>query len=189
MNRVESCVVFVGHLHGAKGVAMLVEATRELATRHIRMAFWGGHDSQIARFRARTEQLGSSALVEFAGFRPPSELTRALAEEASIGVAPLQDTFYNRYLTCPVKVLDYLSHGLPVIGSDLPSVREVAGEAGRYVRPERPRELIEHITSLLDSPEAYAAASATALARAQELSWPVRAQRIAEFSAAAPNTP
>lgn len=176
-------VVFVGHLHGTKGVAMLVEATRALVKRNIRMAFWGGHDSQIAKFRAQTEQLGSSERVEFAGFRPPSELARALAEEASVGVAPLQDTFYNRYLTCPVKVLDYLSHGLPVIGSDLPSVREVAGEAGRYVRPDRPEELIEHLTALLDRREAYEAASAAALARARQLSWPARAARIAEFSA------
>jgi glycosyltransferase involved in cell wall biosynthesis len=182
-------VVFVGHLHGTKGVAMLVDATRELAKRDIRMAFWGGHDSQIAKFRARTEQLGSSGRVEFAGFRPPSELARALADEASIGVAPLQDTFYNRYLTCPVKVLDYLSHGLPVVGSDLPSVREVAGEAGRYVRPDRPDELIAHITRLLDSREAYEAASAAALARARALSWAARAARIADFSAAVPSSP
>lgn len=183
--------VFVGHLHGSKGVSMLVEATRELAKRHIRMAFWGGHASQIAKLRARAEQLGSSEFVEFAGFRPPSELARALAEEATIGVAPLQDTFYNRYLTCPVKVLDYLSHGLPVVGSDLASVREVAGEAGYYVRPERPDELVGHLTRLLERREAYDAAAAAALSRAQELSWPARARRIAEFaaSAAARKTP
>ncbi|HEX7053958.1 MAG TPA: glycosyltransferase [Burkholderiales bacterium] len=174
--------VFVGHLHGAKGVAMLVEATRELARRGIRTAFWGGHERQIAELRARTEALGSSAFVEFAGFRPPSELARALAEEASVGVAPLQDTFYNRYLTCPVKVLDYLSHGLPVIGSDLPSVREVAAGAGRYVRAEHADALIEHVAALLERRDAYEAAAAAARARARELAWPVRASRIAEFA-------
>ena len=177
--------VFVGHLHGSKGVSMLVEATRELAKRNIRMAFWGGHESQIVKMRARAEQLGSAGLVEFAGFRPPSVLARALAEEASIGVAPLQDTFYNRYLTCPVKVLDYLSHGLPVVGSDLPSVREVGGKAGLYVPPERPDELVGHLTRLLERRETYDAAAAAAAARAQELSWPARARRIAEFAASA----
>jgi glycosyltransferase involved in cell wall biosynthesis len=177
-------VVYVGHLHDAKGVAMLLEATRELAHRGIRTAFWGGYEEQIASLRAGVEGFGSSGFVEFAGFRPPSELARALASEASVGLAPLQDTFYNRYLTCPVKVLDYLSHGLPVIGSDLPSVREVAGEAGRYAAADEPGRLIEHVTSLLERREAYEAAAAAACTRALQLSWPARASRLAEFTAA-----
>lgn len=180
----ERRVVYVGHLHAAKGVAMLLEAARELAKRNIRTAFWGGYDAEITKFRAQLEDMGARAsLVEFSGFRPPTDLARALANEASIGLAPLQDTFYNRYLTCPVKVLDYLSHGLPVVGSDLPSVREVAGEAGRYVSSDAPDELIEQVAALLDDWQTYEAACAAAVARAQALSWPARAARIAELVA------
>jgi hypothetical protein len=57
-------------------------------------------------------------------------LAIALATEASAGLIPLEDDYYNRNLTCPAKGLDYLAHGLPTIASDLPSTRSLFGSSG-----------------------------------------------------------
>jgi glycosyltransferase involved in cell wall biosynthesis len=48
-----------------------------------------------------------------------------------------------------------MAAGVPVIASDLPSVREILtdGNEGRLVRPERPAELARAVRILLEYPE------------------------------------
>jgi glycosyltransferase involved in cell wall biosynthesis len=176
-------LVYVGHLHASKGVKMLLGAVRELARHGIRVAFWGGSEPQIVRMREQLVREGLADAAQFAGFRAPQELHRALAEEASVGIVALQDTFYNRYLTCPVKALDYLSHGLPVIGSDLPSVREVVNGAGRFIAPDDAEGLARTAVELLDDARSYHEAAQASHARAASLLWSERAKRIVEFAA------
>jgi glycosyltransferase involved in cell wall biosynthesis len=106
---------------------------------------------------------------------------RALADKASLGVVMLQDTYYNRYLTCPVKALDYLSHGIPTIGSDLPSVREVLGHAGTYVDAGDVAGFVHSVKRLLDDPGHYEKMTSFCLQRAEEISWENRARHIVEF--------
>jgi glycosyltransferase involved in cell wall biosynthesis len=115
-------------------------------------------------------------------FLPPRELHSRLAGTVSIGLVPLQDTYYNRYLTCPVKALDFISHGLPVIGTDLPSVRAVLGDAGCYADFSA-SPTANLIVDLLADAARYAAQSERTLARAQTLTWERRAAALVQFVA------
>ena len=180
--RRQRTLVYTGRLTSEKGTKVLFQALPQLAQNNVRISFFGGWPDQIATARARLQKRGLDKWVDFVEFRPPAEFHRALQTTGSIGVAMLQDSFYNRYLTCPVKALDYLSHGLPVIGSDLPSVREIAGEAGVYLTPDDSAGLVKTATALLDNPENYRRATEHARARARELSWQNRAARIAQFT-------
>lgn len=174
-------LVYVGHLHASKGVKMLLGAVPELAQKNIRVAFWGGSDAQISQMNARLKKRGVAEHVQFVGFRPPEELQSALSREVSVGVVALRDTFYNRYLTCPVKALDYLSHGLPIIGSDLPSVREVVGNTGSFIAPDDSAALVRAAIDLLDDPQKYRAAAQASHTRGLDLLWEKRAERIVRF--------
>jgi glycosyltransferase involved in cell wall biosynthesis len=104
-----------------------------------------------------------------------------LRREFSVGLVPLEDTFYNRYLTCPVKALDCLAHGIPIVGSDLPSVRAVAGSAATYCPPGDAHAFAGRILDLLDDEGAYAAACSASRERAAQLSWDARARAITSF--------
>lgn len=173
-------LMYVGHLHGFKGVSRLLGSAGKLSRKFgVRLLFLGGAPQQLARYRGRAAELEASGAVVFRPFVSPRELDGALGTSASAGAALLEDTYYNRYLTCPAKVLDYMSHGLPVLATDLPSNREVLGDSGIYVSPRRKfyRSLIE----LLGSPDAYAATSDAVMARARDLSWENRARRLATF--------
>jgi glycosyltransferase involved in cell wall biosynthesis len=143
--------------------------------------FWGGKDKDVPFFEDKARRRGVDKAVEFVPFQPPQALHRALAEKASLGVVMLQDTYYNRYLTCPVKALDYLSHGIPAIGSDLPSVREVLGYAGTYVDADDVDGFIQSVERLLDEPEHYKKMTSLCLQRADEISWEKRARSIVDF--------
>jgi glycosyltransferase involved in cell wall biosynthesis len=179
--RKERTLVYTGRLTSEKGTKALFKAVPKLAENNIRVQFFGGWESQIATARARLQKRGLEKSVDFIEFRPPAEFHRALQKTGSIGVALLQDSFYNRYLTCPVKALDYLSHGLPIIGSDLPSVHEVAGEAGFYLPSDDSPGLVQTAIGLLDDPENYGRATQRSRDRAVELQWRNRAAQIVEF--------
>lgn len=177
--RRERRAVYVGHMHSAKGVKNLMDAVLpEVGA--LRAAFWGGAAEQVEKYRARMQAKGVDR-IEFLAFRPPEALQRDLATRASVGVVALHHTYYNANLTCPAKALDYLSHGLPVIASDLPSNRSVLGDAAIYVPPADTAALRATLLALLDDPAAYRHRSALAWKRAQELSSTERARSLAAW--------
>lgn len=176
-------LMYVGHMHGDKGVDFLLMAARRLAREHVRILFWGGKPKHVPEFEARAAALGVAEHVQFVPFQPPEQMHRAMAREASLGVVMLKDTYYNRYLTCPVKALDYLSHGLPAIGSDIPSVHEVLGNAGTYISPNHLDDFVDAVLDLLNDPDRYQAMATRAKQRAGEISWRMRAKTLADFAA------
>ncbi|GBC61633.1 hypothetical protein DENIS_2595 [Desulfonema ishimotonii] len=176
-------LMYVGRMHGEKGIDFLLRTAARLSASGIRTLFWGGKAEKIPFFREKARRFGADGFTEFVPFQPPVRMHRALAEQASLGVVMLQDTFYNRYLTCPVKALDYLSHGIPAIGSDIPSVREVLGDAGIYMRPDDTDGFVRSVETLLDDPATYEKAAAMTRQRAGAISWENRARNISAFAA------
>ncbi len=75
---------------------------------------------------------------------------------ALLSVAPLSECSRNLEQGCsPLKVLESMAAGVPVVASDLPPVREIMrdGEQGRLVQPDRPAELARVIRVLLEYPD------------------------------------
>jgi glycosyltransferase involved in cell wall biosynthesis len=177
-------VVYVGHMHGPKGAAFLQQAAIALAAQGVRTEFWGGYEKDAKRIRDAAAKHGLSDWIEAVPFQPPSALHAALAERASLGVVMLTDTYYNRYLTCPVKALDYLTHGIPALGTDIPSVREVLDDAGTYLPEGDHDTFVREALRLLDDPQAYATAVEKTRARSAQITWQERAKALAEFAKA-----
>jgi glycosyltransferase involved in cell wall biosynthesis len=76
-----------------------------------------------------------------------------------------------------------MSHALPVIGTDLPSVRAVLGDAGCYADFD-PGPTARLIVDLLADPALYTAQSARIRARAEMLTWQRRAAAVCELASA-----
>jgi glycosyltransferase involved in cell wall biosynthesis len=81
-------------------------------------------------------------------------------------------------LTCPVKALDFLSHGLPIIASDLPSIREVLQNSGCLCSSSVAREFAEAIEKLLENQELYQSYSQLSYQRSELLQWRHRAEKV-----------
>ncbi len=174
-------LLYVGHMHGEKGVDFLLRTAAHLAPQGIRMLFLGGKEKEIFEFRKKVRKQGIENAVEFIPFLPPEQMHRIIAEKAGAGVVMLKDNYYNRYLTCPVKALDYLSHGLPVIGSDLPSVREVMADACLYIPPDDEKRFASAVSEIFENPERYAEMVSKARKRAEAITWQKRAEGITDF--------
>lgn len=175
-------VMYVGRLHGEKGIDFLLDVAPGLAARGIRLLIWGGFAKAADAMNQKVRQMGLSDTVSFVPFQPPRAMHQALHEQASLGMVMLADGFYNRYLTCPVKALDYLSHGLPALGSDIPSVREVLADAGLYIADQDCQAFIRGAEALLNNGALYRKMAEQALNRAKALCWPERAKAISRFA-------
>ncbi len=174
---------YIGHLHGYKGIDALVGFDRQLREAGVRVELFGGSEAEIAAYRRQCGERGVSSL-NWHPFVPPAQVFPALAETVSVGIVALEDTYYNRNLTCPVKALDFLALGLPVVASDLPSTRGVLGEAGIYYTPGRMDEMLAAVIKLLEDASAYDRACRAARSQARALDWVERARRILDFSEA-----
>jgi hypothetical protein len=73
-----------------------------------------------------------------------------------------------------------------VVGSELPSVQDLAGPAGVYHRPDDAAGFVDAVLGALDDPTRYQALSRQSFERARTLAWPNRAASLLEFAAALP---
>jgi len=77
---------------------------------------------------------------------------------ATLGIYPFDDTLLNR-TKCPMKLMDMLSAGIPVVADAVGQIVEaiVPGETGRLVRAGDDRAFAEAVLALLADPEALRA--------------------------------
>ena len=137
------------------------------------------HERRAKPFRKLAEKLGVEVHWHFA--LPEEELAR-WRDHALLSLAPLRDCSRNAVQGCaPLKILESMAAGVPVVASDLPAVRELItdGVTGTLVAPDRPGELARAIRVLLDFPERRAALGAAAREHvASHLTWEASVTRL-----------
>ncbi len=171
----EPVVVYTGGLLEWKGVDLLVEAARALP--RYRFVIAGGMDADVAKLRALAAGLEN---VRIDGFQPPSAVVRYLAA-GDLGVVPNRSTpaISARY-TSPLKIFESFAMGLPLVCSDVPSLRTIVGpgDLAELVPADRADALARGIERLMEDPGRRADLRTRSLARAQEHTWDARAARL-----------
>jgi glycosyltransferase involved in cell wall biosynthesis len=132
------------------------------------------HRRKAKAYRKLAARLGVEHRLRWHFALPEDELA-PWREHAVASLAPLRDCSRNVAQGCaPLKVLESMASGVPVLASDLPVVRDLVddGEQGLLVAPDRPGELARAVRALLDFPDRAAAMGAAGRARAAErFSW------------------
>ncbi|NOZ20036.1 MAG: glycosyltransferase family 4 protein [Planctomycetes bacterium] len=176
-----SGVVYVGQLYPWKGVDVLIRAMKDVDGK---LTVVGGlpYEGDRIRLERLAGELGVGGKVTFAGFVPPSEVAGYLTR-ARVAVLPLPDNVMSRHFTSPLKLFEYMSHGAPIVASDLPTIREVLadGQNAILVRPEAPDALAEGINRLLRNGPLAERLARAAQREAAKYTWEARARKIVEF--------
>jgi glycosyltransferase involved in cell wall biosynthesis len=132
------------------------------------------HQRRAKAYRKFAEKLGVGDRVHWHFALPERELA-CFREHALLSLAPLKDCSRNVVQGCaPLKILESMASGTPVIASDLPAVRELMRdrEHGRLIAPDRPSELARAIRVSLDYPDELRRMGEAARAHvAAHLSW------------------
>src|SRR5512139_332064 len=104
-----------------------------------------GNGECLDELRALTTELDLDDWVEFPGWLPEVDLYRYLAS-CDVGL----DTSLQEEVT-PVKAMEYMANGLPVLGFDVEQTRILTEGAGILVTPGDTTVLAKELLSLLDS--------------------------------------
>lgn len=164
-------VVYTGHLYPWKGVDTLAAAAKEIEAQ---VYVIGGTQKDVTAFK---KKWGTVPNLRILGHRPHTEMV-LWQKAADVLVLPNtgKEDISVEY-TSPMKLFEYMASGTPVVASDLPSIREIAG-AGRavLVAPDDTAALARGIRSILEDDGAMYADQAHVWIT--EHTWHKRAQRI-----------
>lgn len=152
-------ILYTGHLYSWKGVETLATAASKFSE-DILFYFVGGTLEDVERFRAAYK---ASKNVFFVGHFPHDQMP-IWQKAADILVIPNSGKQnISVYYTSPMKLFEYLASDRPIIASDLPSIREIAGDFPVYFTPDSASDLEQVIKTVLNE------------------GWSVDKQKIREF--------
>ena len=170
-------VVYHGGTAERFGVECLIDAFGELATAlpqaHLEI-YGSGSDSAALAERAATVAPGA---IEVAPSPVPFEQIPDRLAGAHIGVVP---TLRNEFteLLLPVKLLEYVHMGIPVVTSRLPVIeRYFSDREVRFFEPGSPASLAEAVRDVADNPQAALRRAERAGERLEEFSWQRQRER------------
>lgn len=112
--------------------------------------------------KRRVNELSLGGHVTFTGYLPERSSVHAVLGELDAYAMP------SRHEGCPVAAIEAMAAGLPVVASDIPSLREVLGDAGVYAPVDDSRAFASALRTLLDDDEERQRRSAVATERAEE---------------------
>ncbi|MCO6008704.1 glycosyltransferase [Actinoallomurus purpureus] len=178
-------LVYVGALQPWQGVDVLLRAFARLADlTDLSLVICSSVPERRARpLRRLAQRLGVEDRLVWRFTLPHPEVAGWLAG-AAISVAPLTACARNLDQGCaPLKILESMAAGVPVVASDLPVVRELMtdGEHGRLVAPDRPAELARVLRVLLEYPDAARAMGDRGRQRIlTDFTWPASRSRLSD---------
>ena len=166
-------VAYVGSLSlTGHAVDLLLEGFAQLQPRHpdaVLLVVGGGEDYD--RLRAQAAALGLGRAVRFTGWVPPAEVPAYLAL-ADVTVDPVRDDLVAR-ARHPLKIVESLAVGTPVVTGDVGDRRETLGEgrAGLLVAPGSSQALAEGLARVLGDPDLARSLAREALAQREQFYW------------------
>jgi glycosyltransferase involved in cell wall biosynthesis len=117
----------------------------------------------MAELYRRSLDLGIRGAVDWYGAIWRRDLVLPLVAGSHVFVSA------SRFEGMPISILEAMAVGLPMVLSDIPPHREVAGEGATYFSPDRPRELADRLGELAADPELVERLRAASAARARQV--------------------
>ena len=97
-----------------------------------------------------------------------------------VAVMPFPETEHYKYFMSPLKLFEYMAAGVPIVATDLPSIREILQHDRDVwlVPPENPESLGRGISTLLQNRDRATRISRSAKERVKRYTWSKRAEGI-----------
>jgi glycosyltransferase involved in cell wall biosynthesis len=178
-------VGFVGSMKPWHGVEQLLEAFARIQPRAPQAALvlvgaGPGQDDVIER----ADRADLRGHVLCTGHVPHADVPSLLGR-FDIAVAPylpVEDFYFH-----PLKLVEYLAAGKPVIYSDQGDLRALVGAGGLGYLPGSVAQLADRLAQLLDDEAMRRRLASSAALRGARLDWTVIAERVVGFAAGAPD--
>ncbi len=179
--------------HGSDAVAILIGQLNErldlacleaVVAAGVHLRVLGPRADRDPDYGSRLDQLLACPGVEWLGRMPPERVAEEL-RAVRVGLTPYRTTPFNQ-ASFPLKTLDYLAAGLPVVSTDLDASRWLATEHIRLAGG--PEAFAAHVVACIATPPSPAdAEERQRLAR--EHGWSNRAAQMLRLAGISPKQP
>ncbi len=162
----------------AKGLDEAIQAVKNLRRdgRRVRFLAVGGTEEERVRYAQYADEG-----VGFLGHQPQTDLQNFYAA-ADVLLMPFPHTEHFAYFMSPLKMFEYMMSGVPILATDLPSVREILDEkACLFAAPGDAASIQSKIAYAMDHPEYTRSLAAEAKERSGQYTWDQRAARILDW--------
>jgi glycosyltransferase involved in cell wall biosynthesis len=156
-----------------KNLGALLEAVAQIPASRRPLLVLAGHGTDTGGLRERALGLGVLDDVRLVGALSAAELEDAYAAADVLVTATLFEGF-------GLPVLEGMGRGLPVACSDLPVLREVAGDAAAWLDPRDPATIARALEALLAGGPEVERMRAAGSERARRFSWRAAAAATVE---------
>lgn len=165
-------LLYTGTLAPWQGLEFLFEALLHLKNKlAVRLDLVGTRKGRWTRsLRQLCRQMRIRSLIEFSGPFTAEEL-RGVLSQSHLGVAPLPADSRNTVQgCCPIKLIEFMAAGLPILSTRLPVVQELVehDHSAWLVRPNSPWSLAQAILRLAQDQPLRQRLGAAAQARARQ---------------------
>jgi glycosyltransferase involved in cell wall biosynthesis len=167
-------VVYTGGLLAWKGVDILVQAARRLPA--VQFVIVGGMNADVEALAPAARAAGN---VRLDGFKNPTRVPLYLAA-ADVGAVPNRSrpAISSRY-TSPLKIFEAMAVGLPLVVSDLFSMRDVLDpDQAEFVAADDAEALAAGLARVLGDDDLRRGLAQRIRGSAAQATWDGRAQRL-----------
>lgn len=171
----EKFILYLGTMQPRKNLSVLIEAFSKINTEKISLVLAGGkgynYDKEIDE-AIKGNKLENSVI--FPGF---------IDEEDKSALYKLAETFCfpSLYEGFGIPILEAMSTGVPVVASDIPPHKEIAGSAALFFDPKSPADLAEKLERLIGDTEQKSALIQRGKEQAQRFSWKESARKMLDI--------
>jgi glycosyltransferase involved in cell wall biosynthesis len=166
--------LYVGSLHPRKNITGLLksyELFRSSSHAKIPLLLVGQVMWSDADIQSQLQVMKYKNDVKFLGRKEQQELARLVGAALALTFIPLFEGF-------GIPALEAMQSGTPVITSNLTSLPEVVGEAGRLVNPRKPIEVAGAMKAIASSKEVQEKMKTIGIEQAKRFSWDTSAEIV-----------
>jgi glycosyltransferase involved in cell wall biosynthesis len=161
----EAPILAVGTLQPRKNYERLISAYAALRADQLPpLVIVGGRGWQYAKIESLPGRLNVEDRVLFTGYLPDPELGELMRASCLLCAMSTQEGF-------GLPLVEAMHCGVPILASDIPPFREVAGNAARFVNPHDTHAITAALAALLQDQRSLAEMSLAGLGRRELFTW------------------
>src|SRR3989344_2027316 len=170
-------ILYTGHLFSWKGVYTLAEAALYMPE-DTRIYFVGGMKEDRETLKKFVNDKKLPRII----FLPHQEHVKIQLFQKSADVLVLPNTAKekaSKYETSPVKLFEYMASGIPIVASNIPSIREIVSpKEVFFFIPDDPKSLAKTVQEATHNFDKIKERTDASRILARSFSWPSRAKAI-----------
>jgi glycosyltransferase involved in cell wall biosynthesis len=171
-------ITYTGHLYGWKGANILANTAKSFNENEL-IVFVGGTEKDVENFK---KIYGSRKNIIIVGKRPHSEIPFWLKASDVLVIPNTAKNDISKYYTSPMKLFEYMASGVPIVASDLFSIREILNDKNSVLfHPDSPESIVKSIKYILRDKKNASEISQIAFNNVLKYTWDKRVFFIIDF--------